>query len=181
MDEASEQEIRRQFVDDAIFRRPDPAHAFDIGLSKLPEVFTRHFGEHVRVRARSALRDIRHCVHKIIELSGSEDARMAGEDLFDKARARARHADDKDRRLRVMSDIGSGAQDIAGECAADALHKHQGSALVIRHVLPLETIAGVQMTKRTVWVLEVGISLSKREVQYDPLTVGRRVLSDWKS
>ena len=46
-----------------------------------------------------------------------------------------------------MSDIGSVAQDIAGECAADALHKHQGFALVIRHMLPLETIAGVEMTK----------------------------------
>src|SRR3982074_3378687 len=76
-----------------------------------------------------------------------------------------------------MSDIGSGAQDIAGECAADALHQHQGSALVIRDVLPLETIAGVQMTKRTVWVLEVGISLSEREVQHDPLSVGKLVLA----
>ncbi len=66
MDKASEQEIGRQFVDDAILRRPDPAHAFDIGLAELAEVFIRHFGEHVRIRARSALRDIRHCGHKII-------------------------------------------------------------------------------------------------------------------
>ena len=99
MNKAGEHEIGRQFVDDAIFRCPELAHAFDIGLAKLGQVFIRQFGEHVRVRARSALRDIRHCGHKIIELSGSEDARMAGEDLFDQARARARHADDKHRRL----------------------------------------------------------------------------------
>src|ERR1700730_10152780 len=38
MNKASEQEIRRQLVDDAIFRCPDPAYAFDIALSNLRQV-----------------------------------------------------------------------------------------------------------------------------------------------
>src|SRR6266566_6712819 len=92
MDKAGEQEIGRQFVDDAIFRGPVPAQSFDIGFSKLSEVFIRYFGEHVRVRARSALRDIRCCGRKVIDLASSEDARVTGQDLFDEARARARYA-----------------------------------------------------------------------------------------
>jgi len=47
-------------------------------------------------------------------------------------------------------------------------------------MLPLETIAGVEMTKRTVWVLEVGIGLSEREVQHDPLGVGKLILAGVK-
>ncbi len=60
---------------------------------------------------------------------------------------------------------------------ADPLDQQQRSALVIRHVLTLEAIAGAQMMERAICILEIGISLAEREVQRDPLLVGQIVLA----
>src|ERR1700719_2654563 len=177
MNKAREQEISRQLVDDTIFRCPLPAQSFDVDLSELPAVLVRHLGEQVRVRARSSLRDIGYCGRKMVDLAGAEDARVTGEDLLDEARARARHADDKDRGFRVMSDIGFRIQKLLGRCIANTLHQHQGLVFVIGYVPPLETIAGFEMTERAVRVLEVGIGLSEREVQHNALIVGKPILA----
>src|SRR5450755_837682 len=76
-----------------------------------------------------------------------------------------------------MSEIGSRAQQILAEDVTDALHEHQCSALVISDLLPLETIAGLKVVKRPFCVLEIGISLPEREVQYDSLLVGKPVVA----
>ena len=47
-----------------------------------------------------------------VQLAGAEHARMAGGNLLDEARARARHADDEDRRLRRVAPRGGGRKKV---------------------------------------------------------------------
>ena len=72
----------------------------------------------------------------------------------------------------IVAPIGFDAQEIFGKDLADPLDHQQRSALVIRHVLTFQTIAGAQVMERAIRILDIRIGLAEREVQRDPLLVG---------
>ena len=74
-----------------------------------------------------------------------------------------------------VSGIDPASHQVFAEELADMLHHQQRSALVICHMLTLQTIAGAQMMERTIGILEVGIGFAQREVQRDPPLVGQIV------
>src|SRR5215475_2122857 len=111
---------------------------------------------------------------EVIDFSRAEDARMAGQDLFDQARAGARHADHEHRSMRWISATRSDAQRLARKRGANALHLHQSFALVVGDMLPLEAIGEAQMTKRALAIANISIGLYQSEVQRDALVVGKR-------
>ena len=95
-----EQEVRRHLVDDAILPAAALGQAFHVGLAELPQLVVGQLAEKFGIDARLSFRNTSHRGHEIPDLAGAEDARVTRQDLFDKARTRARHAQDKDGHFR---------------------------------------------------------------------------------
>src|SRR5215471_16242673 len=92
---------------------------------------------------------------EVVDFARAEDAGMAGQDLFDQARAGARHADHEDRSIRWISATRSGAQHIERKRGANALHLHQSFAFVVGDMLPLETVGEAQMAERALAIANI--------------------------
>ena len=101
VNQAHEQEVRRHLVDDAILPAAALGQAFHIGLAELLQVVVGQFAEKFGKNTRRSFRNTGRRRHEILDLAGAENARVTGQDLFDKARARARHAQHEDRHVRV--------------------------------------------------------------------------------
>src|SRR3569832_1438148 len=108
------------------------------------------------------------------DFAGAVDARMAGEELLEQAGAGAWHADDKDRRFRGYAAARAGLDQLLGKVASDALKLLQREGFVITDAAALQRIAGVEMLQRPLTIADIGIGAAEREVQRNPLTLGKR-------
>src|SRR5260370_37749928 len=73
------------------------------GISRIPSLYR----EPSIVRRKPVANYI-----ECVQLAGAEHPRMAGGDLLDEARTRARHSDDEDRRLRRVAPRGGGRKEV---------------------------------------------------------------------
>ena len=144
MDQAGEDEISRHFIGNArCVRRPLP-EPIAILRAERPKMLRRHVRNHLgkRQRARQRIAEAAGGLVEQVEFAGAKDLRMARQDLLDQRRARARHADDEDRKVRRIAGVAVGSDEFRGEQRARAVEARQCRGFVVGDLPTLEGIAG---------------------------------------